>query len=378
MNIQKKSLHTLMLISALSLMFYSKHASSAVPLSQAQKNLSQIEKQILDIKTRIKKDKNTQDQIQSALSKTMENIKKNQSKQQRIHLKLIALNERISNLEMSLIQTQKIIKTTQKNIYHHLNIHQQLAQEPFWQVVFGAKDPFEYYQRLELYHYLHASEKTQIEALRDNENTLREQQTSLLQSLKNLENLQQMLTQKERQFSQENENQLTALEDVNQDISHKKTQLLVAEKNQSALKKLIQQLLKNNQLQSSRPFSVMKQKLKFPVPETYKKFTKIQNGIIFATPENTQVYAVSPGKVVFSDWLNGYGYLVIVDHGWGFMTLYGNNRALLKHQGDLVTQGDVIASAGHSGSFHQTGLYFEIRQRAKVVAAQEWFGRRHA
>lgn len=378
MNTQKKSFHILILISALFMMFYCKHASSAVPLSQAQKHLSQIEKQILEIKIRIKKDKNTQSQIQSSLSQLVENIQKNHYKQQQIQLKLIAVNERITNLETSLIETQNIIKATQKNIYRHLNIHLKLAQEPFWQVVFGAKDPFEYYQRLELYHYLHASEKTQIEALRENEYTLKDQQLSLLQSLKNLENLQHMLTQKERQFNQENQSQLMALQDLNQDISQKKSQLLVAVKNQAALKKLIQQLLKNNQLQSSRPFSVMKQKLKFPVSSPYQTFTKVQNGVLFKTPENTQVFAVSPGKVVFSDWLNGYGYLVIVDHGWGFMTLYGNNHALIKHQGDLVAQGDILATTGHSGTFHQTGLYFEIRQRAKVVAAQEWFKYRHS
>ena len=374
---KKQPLQSLIIYSLFWCLFYSTPALSAVKLRQAQQSLSQIEKQISEIKTRIKKDKTSQDQIQSAISKTLNKIKKNHLKQKQLQLKLLTLHERISTLENSLKQTQQILNTTQMNIYEHLNIHLQLAQEPFWQIVFGAKDPFEYYQRVELYHYLHQSEQEQIVELKKNESTLTKQQYALLQNLKNLEHLQNLLAQKEQHFSDENESQLLALETLHQKISDKKSQLVIAVKNQTALKQLIQQLLKNNHLQTPRSFSTVKRGIKLPVPSTYRQYSKIQNGILFQTPEDTEVFAVSPGKVVFSEWLNGYGYLVIIDHGWGLMSLYGNNHALLKHKGESVQQGDAIATVGHSGSFRQTGLYFEIRQRAKVMAAQDWFNHAH-
>ena len=84
--------------------------------------------------------------------------------------------------------------------------------------------------------------------------------------------------------------------------------------------------------------------------------------------------AVYSGKVVFSDWLKGYGLLLIIDHGQGFMTLYAHNQTLFKQKGDTVTQGIQIASVGHTGGLKQNGLYFEIRQYGKAIPPLKWLG----
>ena len=78
------------------------------------------------------------------------------------------------------------------------------------------------------------------------------------------------------------------------------------------------------------------------------------------------------GRVVFADWLAGMGLLVIVDHGDGFMTLYGYNETTLKSAGDWVAPGDVIATVGDSGGQQQTGLYFEVRQGTTPVNPRTW------
>ena len=168
-----------------------------------------------------------------------------------------------------------------------------------------------------------------------------------------------------------------ALQSLSASIHDKTNELHANEKNQVQLSSLITTLLKESRLQSNRPFTVMKKRLNFPVQTTHVMAQKQQHGLIFKAPSGSKVRAVSPGRVVFADWLNGYGYLVIIDHGWGFMTLYGNNQQLLKHKGENIAQGDVIATVGSSGDFHQQGLYFEIRQKAHVVSAMDWF-QRHA
>ena len=98
----------------------------------------------------------------------------------------------------------------------------------------------------------------------------------------------------------------------------------------------------------------------------------MNQGVTFFAKEGAPVLAVHSGKVVFSDWLNGYGLLLILDHGDGFMTLYANNEALFKQKGDSVTQGDQIATVGHSGGIKQNGLYFEVRQRGKAISPLAW------
>jgi septal ring factor EnvC (AmiA/AmiB activator) len=84
------------------------------------------------------------------------------------------------------------------------------------------------------------------------------------------------------------------------------------------------------------------------------------------------VHAVAAGRVVYADWLRGFGNLIIVDHGKQYMTIYGNNQAVLKRAGDLVKAGEVIASAGNSGGNEQSGLYFEIRHQGRAFDPLGW------
>ncbi|WP_374089560.1 murein hydrolase activator EnvC [Methylomicrobium lacus] len=97
------------------------------------------------------------------------------------------------------------------------------------------------------------------------------------------------------------------------------------------------------------------------------------DGILIEAPEGADVRAVTRGRVVYSQWLSGYGLLMILDHGNGFMTLYGFNQSLYKKVDDWVEAGDVIAGAGQSGGRSQSGLYFGIRKNGKPVDPLAWY-----
>jgi septal ring factor EnvC (AmiA/AmiB activator) len=99
------------------------------------------------------------------------------------------------------------------------------------------------------------------------------------------------------------------------------------------------------------------------------------NGVVLAAPRGREVRSVYHGRVEFADWLAGMGLLVIVNHGDGYMTLYGYNETTLKDAGDWVAPGDVIATVGDSGGQAQASLYFEIRQGTRPVNPREWFSR---
>ena len=99
------------------------------------------------------------------------------------------------------------------------------------------------------------------------------------------------------------------------------------------------------------------------------------NGVVLAAPRGREVRAIYHGRVVFADWLAGMGLLVIVDHGEGYLTLYGYNETTLKSAGDWVAPGDVIATVGDSGGQAQTGLYFEVRQGARPQNPRAWVSR---
>jgi septal ring factor EnvC (AmiA/AmiB activator) len=126
-------------------------------------------------------------------------------------------------------------------------------------------------------------------------------------------------------------------------------------------------------------FSSLRGQLRLPVRgELIAKFGSKRGdgpawkGLFIRAPEGADVKAVAGGRVVFAEWLRGFGNLVIVDHGSQYMTIYGNNQAVLKRPGDAVKTGDVIASAGNSGGNEQSGLYFEMRHQGRAFDPLTW------
>jgi len=128
-----------------------------------------------------------------------------------------------------------------------------------------------------------------------------------------------------------------------------------------------------------RDFSALRGHLRLPVRgDLIAKFGSRRGegnswkGLFIRAAEGAEVKAVAGGRVVFADWLRGFGNLLIIDHGHQYMTIYGNNQAVLKHAGDTVKAGDVIASAGNSGGNEQSGLYFEMRHLGRAFDPLAW------
>lgn len=96
------------------------------------------------------------------------------------------------------------------------------------------------------------------------------------------------------------------------------------------------------------------------------------DGMMLEAPAGAEVRAVRGGRVAYADWLPGMGLLLVVDHGKGYMSLYGHNQDLLKSVGDTVAQGEVISRVGDSGGENRSGLYFEVRRNGKPIDPKDW------
>jgi len=98
--------------------------------------------------------------------------------------------------------------------------------------------------------------------------------------------------------------------------------------------------------------------------------------VFVRAPEGEEVRAVAAGRVVFADWLRGFGNLLVLDHGQGFLTIYGNNQSIVKRPGDDVKGGEVVATVGATGGVEESGLYFEVRQQGRPVDPLAWVNTR--
>lgn len=172
---------------------------------------------------------------------------------------------------------------------------------------------------------------------------------------------------------------------IEKEIANQGSQL----KKFSANEKLLQELLKEirnimpstlTEIDKRETFGKRRGRLKWPVRGKVKRlFGKSRqaanlkwNGVLIRSAEGKDVKAISHGRVAYADWLRGYGMLVIIDHGDGYMTLYGYNQALYKETGDWVEEGEVIATVGRSGGQTKSGLYFEVRVKGKPSNPTKW------
>ena len=160
--------------------------------------------------------------------------------------------------------------------------------------------------------------------------------------------------------------------------------LAAQEKDLARLIAELTSILSDYPITSEEPFSEHRGRLTWPVAGTLlRDFGQPRvggelkwNGVVLAAQRGREVRSVYHGRVAFADWLAGMGLLVIVDHGEGYMTLYGYNETILKNAGDWVAPGDVLATVGDSGGQAEPGLYFEIRRGTEPLNPRRWVTRR--
>lgn len=136
------------------------------------------------------------------------------------------------------------------------------------------------------------------------------------------------------------------------------------------------------QVASAAPMQGLRQGLPFPVRgQVQGRFGAerpdggVWRGVVVRAQEGTRVNAIAPGRVVYADWLNGFGNILILDHGAQYLSVYAYNQSLLKQVGQTVASGEAIATVGATGGQVESGLYFEIRHQGKPVNPLLWLAR---
>jgi len=169
------------------------------------------------------------------------------------------------------------------------------------------------------------------------------------------------------------------LGEVQAQISTKTRTVATLKVDQARLQALMEEL-RNSQVAHSGYFASGQGSYPLPVAGTIKaRFGEVKSvgklrwdGYFIEAGSGSPVRAIADGSVVYSDWLQGFGMLVILDHGDGYMTLYGGNRDVAVQKQDWVQTGSTIATVGDSGGQKTSGLYFEIRHNAAPVDPKEW------
>lgn len=187
-----------------------------------------------------------------------------------------------------------------------------------------------------------------------------------------------------RQLDDERARRQKLLADLDGQLKDEQARLAALGKDEKSLVDLLAKLRDifadiPKQIVGAEPFDQLRGRLSWPLRGKLlvgfgarEGSERTSNGIVINAAEGAEVHAVSHGRVVFADWMRGFGLLLILDHGDGYMSLYGYNEALLKDVGDWVNSNEVIANSGATGGQKAPGVYFELRAQGKPVDPRGW------
>ena len=362
----------------------SAQAEQSVSQVEIEARLKALEQEISNYKETLDSTQGQKSEIEATLERNEQGINKLINEIDTIEKEWDTTNDKVSSLTEKQKELLTVKSEQQYYIEQQVRAAYEIGSQEYLKVLLNQEDPNEIARMLTYYDYFNQARSRQIESynltLLDLDRVTQElaEETVVLESQRRALGAQQKSlasVQKEKQMT------LKAL--ISQ-ISTTGSALLKLEQDRGRLEQLLDKLEESlanlDAPRNAQPFAGMQGKLLLPVEGRIShRFGNHRNqgklrwhGIFIDAAEGESVYAVHYGRVVFSDWLRGFGLLMIISHGEGYMSLYGHNQALFRETGDWVSAGEVIAAVGDSGGQDKTGLYFEIRIDGKPNNPQNW------
>ncbi|KZX01148.1 protease [Pseudoalteromonas luteoviolacea] len=346
-------------------------AAVQAELKKSQAAYNKQKKSFTSLKKRLKSFELEIARSAKALTLTKQGISENKQQQYALKAESQQLNRRKKNLQRLLAAQLKSAYVTGSHDYSKMLLSQQQTS--------ALERTISYYD------YFNKARINQLEDLKKIFLELEKNQQALEKVKQRLVELleQQQIRQNELQLAQ-NQRQ-THLKNLNDKLEQTQSAIAYLEENETTLKTTLESLA-DVQTPSSEVFIAkldglrrLKGKLAWPLKgRLSKRFGQRKHagmswkGVMIAGDNGDEITSVAPGHVVYADWLNGFGWVIVLDHGEGFMSLYGHAQTLLRDVGDHVNPGDPIALVGQSGGQQNPGLYFEIRHKGSAVNPVKW------
>lgn len=288
--------------------------------------------------------------------------------------KIAKLKQEQNKLLKQKRQHQTLLATMVKNAYLS-------GKHDYTKLLLNQNDPAQLERLIAYYQSVNDARVNQLEdiqrvlrRLTEIDQELQAKQIDLLALKKHQNNEKQQLAASQKQRK-------NALKKLNRNIKSDQQKLKQLQADQLRLSNAIVQAQTDVTIDPSKLAGLYKLKRKLVWPTTGKlkhKFGQRRNGalkwkgVMIDAPLGNRVNSVAEGIVLYADWLRGFGWVTVIDHGKGYMSLYGHNQALLKDAGDYVEPNEPIALVGQSGGQANSGLYFEIRYKGKTVNPARW------
>lgn len=354
-------------------------------MSHYQGKLSELQKSIAKIQQHLKGSKKQRSEVVTELKVLETEISKNSNKLKVLDSDLNktrnqkkALNEELQQLNEEVAAHKTVLSEQVRSAY-------SLGHQQNLKLLLNQQDPAQVGRSQEYFNYFHRTRTEQIEKFLASIEQKKEVEIKLEQTLEEHKKLLKAFKEKTRKRQKQRQQRKRLLTELGNKIKNQENTLTSLESSRGRIENLLKSLgelladIPSNPAENT-PFKSLKGKLPWPTEGKFlshfgqpKPHGDLKwNGILIKSNYGSPIRVISHGRVAFSDWLQGFGFITIIDHGDGYMTLYGNSETLMKKTGEWVRAGEIIATAGDSGGQPQSGVYFEIRSRGKPINPKKW------
>ena len=363
---------------------YAAEAEQAKDQQEIESKLRTLEEELARYKENLESTEGQKSEIEETLKRNEKGISEFMNKIKDIEHDLNQNRDKISLLRDRQIELNRLKIEQQKYVEQQVRVAYEMGKQEYLKVLLNQEDPNEIARLMTYYNYFIAARAEQIKNYNNTLIDLDQVSADLAREMQSLERNRQALDKERSALATTQGQKYQTLQALMSHIRSTGTEISKLENDRDHLEKLlshIQTSLTELPVPSSaQPFKGMRSRMLLPVDgKITETFGKRRNagklkwdGLFIEADEGQPVYAVHYGRVIFSDWLRGFGLLLIISHGEGYMSLYGHNQVLYLETGDWVDTGEMIATVGDSGGQSQTGLYFEIRIDGKPSDPQQW------
>jgi len=361
-----------------------------------QEDLENLRKRIAAMRLEMDKTSESKSEAVDALRESEQAISNINRKLIELTEKLRAADHKLAKLQAQQQELSRAMTGQHVLLGNLLNQQYLGGKQEYLKLLLNNQDPNRVARDLQYYHYIARNRASWLASLRTDYSALSAVSMEARKQRQELAELRAEQSAQKVSLGKQQHARQNMLLKVSNQLRKQRREISRLQHDENRLAQLVEKItemlaqpesnsmFRNDRLPDTRlegaPFDRLKGKLPFPVKgEITSRFgsrrpdsTVLWKGLFVRTSSGQAVKSIAAGQVVFADWLRGFGNLLIIDHGKGYMSLYGNNEALHKQVGDILRGGDTIAVVGNSGGNEISGLYFELRHKSKPLDPLKW------
>ncbi len=351
-------------------------------LERLQQRLEALRHERDTMRSRFDRDQQALREVERRIGRTVRELR-------RLERQLAAQRRKLAGLRREKRTLEKRLATQRELLARQIRAAWMIGKQEYLKLLLNQEDPARLGRVMTYYRYFNAARSRRIDAVRETLDELARLAESLKTETARLETLRTQTLKRQQALRADRNQRRKVVARLKAELQDRERAIARLQENERHLRQVLEaietsltDLLAEDGM--ARPFASLRGRLPWPVEgkvrnlygKTRQRSDLKWNGVLIQAREGRTVRAIARGRVAYADWLRGYGLLIILDHGDGYMSLYGQNQSLFKEVGDWVEAGEPIAAVGRSGGRDQSALYFEIRVNGKPANPVRWCSRR--